>query len=115
DVDLGTWIGLGDHETELAHVGNFPAIEFRDEITFFEPGLGGGGTGFDDGYERAINVGVKLFGEVRADVRLEADAEITPGDFAFVNQTIHDIAGEVAGNGETDSGKAAAPAKDHGI
>ena len=108
-------LGFARGEPEAATVNNGLAVVFEHDVAVLEAGLVGGASWHDVADERAAGIlEFEFFGQRGGDV-LDHDAQVAAGDATVAYEAVHDVAGEVGGDGEADALVAAGAAEDGGV
>ena len=108
-------VGAGHFQLQVAAVGDLLAVELEDEVAALEAGFVRRAFGRHVADQRAGGVlELELLGQGGGDV-LDHDAQVTAGDMAVLDEAVHDVAGEVDGDGEADALVAAAAAQNGGV
>src|ERR1051326_711777 len=113
-IDLGSGRHSGDLQTELVHVRDGSAVDGGDHITGLETGALRRTIGFHARDRYALEAGIaKPAGDIGSDF-LGKNTHETARYLAVFQNLVHDVAGQVDGNRETDTLIAAALAGENG-
>jgi len=111
----GAGLGFANGEFKVPAVADFFAVVFDDHVAVLQARLVSRASGNDVVDERAAGVReLERFGQRRGDI-LNHDAQVAAADMAVFDQAIHDVAGEIRGDGKTNALVAAGAAVDGGV